>query len=130
MKLPLSVATIIARKFCTTYSLPEKYHSNADMVVKNAPPPPKLEPTPTPRTGLIWIPGMWQYVEGWYAWQAGSWELNREGQHYVHAQWLQSPKGWQLTLGHWMQSAEEKLPVDVDNKSSAAIPYDPLAAYR
>lgn len=130
MKLPLSIAAIIARKFSVVKSFPEKYPASSDIVLKNAPPPPKTETTPSPRAGLVWIPGFWNYVGGWHVWQAGGWELAREGQHYVHAEWKQCVNGWQLHRGRWQDLPGKKHLGHGDDDSHANTTYDPLAAYR
>ena len=130
MKLPLSIAAIIARKFSAVKSFPEKHPASIDITLKNAPPPPKPEPMPSPRAGLVWIPGFWNYVGGWYAWHAGNWELARDGQHYVRAEWKQCVDGWQLHRGRWQDLPGKSYLDHADDEPNANTTYDPLAAYR
>ncbi|PUA19724.1 hypothetical protein [Glaciimonas sp. PCH181] len=130
MKLPISIAAIIAQKFTAIKSSPKTPPVSIDIVLKNAPPPPKVESIPSPRTGLIWIPGIWNYVGGWYVWQAGGWELDREGQQYVSARWIQHAHGWQLHPGRWQNLSTKSTFANTDTETDVKIIYDPLAAYR
>ncbi|KAF3996280.1 hypothetical protein [Glaciimonas immobilis] len=130
MKLPLTIAAIIARSFPATECPAEGPLNAISLVLKTPPPPSKVELIPSPRAGMVWVPGMWNYVCGWYTWQNGGWELDRKGQCYVQAEWKQCAAGWQLHHGYWQELPRNRPLAEASGKMGAVIPYDPLGAYR
>lgn len=133
MKHPLSIAAIIAGRFSSVICPPQTNQTETNITLKNAPPPPREEIEPGPRAGLVWSPGFWNYVGGWYVWEAGHWELDRADQLYLKPGWQKVVRGWQLQRGQWRVisvSFIKKEAAGKDQADSAELPYDPLAAFR
>ncbi len=67
---------------------------SVNLVIGNAPPPPRSERVPPPRRGYIWAPGYWIWTGAHHEWTNGHWELDRPGYIYHPAQWRQDRDGW------------------------------------
>lgn len=133
MKYPLSIAAIIAGRFSSFIRPPQKTEVETNVTLKNAPPAPKDEVEPSPRAGLVWSPGFWNYVGGWYVWEAGHWELERTNQLYLKPGWQKVIRGWQLQRGEWRVTSVsfvKKGAAGKDQDSNPEPHYDPLAAFR
>ncbi|WP_211450702.1 hypothetical protein [Collimonas antrihumi] len=133
MKHPLSIAAIIAGRFSSFIRPPQKNQADTNVTLKNAPPAPKEEIQPGPRTGLVWSPGFWNYVGGWYVWEAGHWELERTNQLYLKPGWQKVIHGWQLQRGEWRVTSVSFIKKGTAGKEQDSNPephYDPLAAFR
>lgn len=71
------------------------------VVIGNAPPPPRYEVMPAARAGYIWVPGYWTWSGRRHVWLGGHWERARAGFHYRAPQWRRVHNGWQLQRGGW-----------------------------
>ena len=133
MKHPLSIAAIIAGRFSSFASSPSRTLGGPDIILKNAPPAPRTEAEPAPRAGLVWSPGFWNYVGGWYVWEAGHWELERDNQFYLKPGWQKVIHGWQLQRGEWRVTSVSFIKQGNAARAADDAPesqYDPLAAFR
>ncbi len=65
------------------------------------PPPPRYEPHPAARRGLVWVPGHWAATGGRYDWRGGYWQAQRPGYRYVPERWVRGPHGWVMRPGPW-----------------------------
>lgn len=72
-----------------------------NIVIGNAPPPPRYEVVPGPRNGYVWIPGYWDWNGYQHVWNPGYWERTRSGYFYEAPRWYQGPSGWVLERGGW-----------------------------
>ncbi len=82
-----------------------------NVVIGNAPPPPRFESVPPARSGYVWAPGYWNWEGNRHAWAAGHWEAIREGQQYQRSQWVQENNSWRLNRGGWV-SVQQPVAVD------------------
>ncbi|WP_395826626.1 YXWGXW repeat-containing protein [Collimonas sp.] len=133
MTHPPSIAAILTGRFSSFISSPAKACDDISVVLKNAPPPSKYEVAPSPRAGMVWSPGFWNYVGGWYVWQAGHWELDQPDQQYQHPGWQKVIHGWKLQRGRWRLASVNFIQSGVAAKGQddgAERRYDPLAAFR
>jgi hypothetical protein len=133
MKHQLSIAAIIAGRFSSFVSPLQKKQPTSNVILKNAPPPTKQEAEPHSRAGLVWSPGFWDYVDGWYVWEAGHWELERSDQHYLKPGWQKVIQGWKLQRGEWRVTTVNFIrngAVANEPDDNPAQQYDPLAAFR
>jgi hypothetical protein len=75
----------------------------AEVVVTEAPPPPRREVIGTaPTARHEWVEGYWVYKNGRYVWISGHWELRpRERAVWVPGHWDHTPRGWVWRPGHW-----------------------------
>lgn len=79
-------------------------------VVSSAPPAPRHEAVPAPRTGWIWAPGHYERRAGEYAWVEGHWMRERAGYEYREPHWVQRGDGsWVLVGNNWERRAEERM---------------------
>ena len=81
-------------------------------IVSVAPPAPRHEVVPAPRTGWVWAPGHYEYRGGEYAWLEGHWMRERTGYEYREPHWVQRGDGsWVLVGNNWerrMAAREER----------------------
>ncbi|TCS36830.1 YXWGXW repeat-containing protein [Paucimonas lemoignei] len=80
------------------------------IVIGNAPPPPRYEVVPPPRTGYVWAPGYWDWNGRKHVWVGGHWERSRPGYTYQRPQWRQDRGGWRLAHGGWQRAPEYRKP--------------------
>lgn len=69
-----------------------------------APPAPRFERVPPPRTGFVWAPGHWRWNPRArrYVWANGRWMRGRPGYRYAPARWQRGPHGhWHYRAGYW-----------------------------
>jgi hypothetical protein len=66
-----------------------------------APPAPRVEVTPAPRAGYVWVPGYWDASGHRHVWRRGHWERQRHGYRYVEPRWMQNGDRWILERGRW-----------------------------
>src|SRR4051812_45827872 len=71
-------------------------------IVSTAPPAPRHEVVPAPRSGMVWAPGHYEWRGGEYAWVEGHWMRERSGYEYREPHWVQRGNGeWVLVGGNW-----------------------------
>ncbi len=75
--------------------------AGVDLIIKIAPPAPRVEVAPPPRVGYVWVPGYWDYRGARHVWVAGAWERERVGYRYVAPVWVERNGEWHLTRGQW-----------------------------
>lgn len=83
--------------------LPALAQVNFQIVVGNAPPPPRYEVIPVARHGYVWAPGYWNWNGRRHVWTQGHWERARPGHYYQRPAWQQTHHGWQLQRGGWQR---------------------------
>ena len=66
-----------------------------------APPAPRVEVVPAPRSGYVWAPGYWEYRHRAHVWVPGRWVGERRGYHWVPDRWEQRGPHWHREVGHW-----------------------------
>ena len=75
--------------------------AQAQVVVRIAPPPPRDEPVPGPRRGMVWVPGNWDWNGRRYVWRRGHWERARRGYRYRSHEWVENGGRWEQRRGGW-----------------------------
>lgn len=82
-------------------ALPFLAMAEGDVEVTVAPPSPKTEVIPAPRTGYIWAPGYWERENNDYIWVKGHWIETHPG-HWAPDHWEQiDSTHWRFHPGHW-----------------------------
>jgi len=66
-----------------------------------APPAPRVEVIPAPRTGYVWAPGYWEWRDSAHVWIPGRWIGERHGFHWAPDRWDQVGGHWHHFPGHW-----------------------------
>ena len=75
--------------------------SAATVYLDVAPPAPRVEVTPAPRAGHVWVPGYWDVRGHRHVWRRGHWERERHGYRYMEPRWSQHGGRWHLERGRW-----------------------------
>ena len=75
--------------------------ASADIIVRIAPPQPRVEIAPQPRRGHVWVPGHWDYRNRNHQWVAGTWLRERRGYHYNQPAWTERDGRWHMQRGSW-----------------------------
>ena len=75
--------------------------SAAEIYVNVAPPAPRYEVLPSPRSGFVWAPGYWDWRHGHYVWVKGHWEHEHHGMYWHPHRWEQVDGRWVMREGGW-----------------------------
>ncbi|MES2261179.1 MAG: YXWGXW repeat-containing protein [Pseudomonadota bacterium] len=86
-----------------------------NIVVGNAPPPPRFESVPVARRGHVWVPGYWNWDGNRHVWLGGHWEAERVGYQFRRAEWVRDRDGWRLDRGGWIVVNAQPVPVGYVN---------------
>lgn len=73
-----------------------------NVVIGNAPPPPRYEAVPQARRGYVWAPGYWNWDGQRHVWAGGQWIQERGGNQYRRAEWVRENNQWRLDRGGWI----------------------------
>jgi len=75
--------------------------ASAEVIVRVAPPQPRVEVAPQPRRGYVWVAGHWEWRNRKHHWVQGTWVRERRGHRYEQPQWVERDGGWALQRGAW-----------------------------
>ena len=76
--------------------------AHVDVVIGVAPPAPRVEVVPAPRTGYVWSPGYWRWNGHHHYWVGGYWIPARAGYHWVPSHWAPYHHShWRYVSGYW-----------------------------
>ena len=70
-------------------------------LVEIEPPAAKPEPTPSTRTGYLWVRGHWELRGSRWSWRAGEWVKIRPGYAWYDGDWERHGNRWHWVEGHW-----------------------------
>lgn len=109
MKSILTAAALMIATTSATF-LPQQAHAqvNFNIIIGDAPPPPRYEVVPAGRPGYLWAPGFWSWDGRRHVWQEGHWERARQGEIYVRPEWVRVDNGWRLREGGWRRDAQPR----------------------
>jgi len=101
--------------------LPTLAHAQVgiNIIIGDAPPPPRIETMPAARRGYVWAPGYWNWDGRRHDWVAGHWETERRGYQFRRAEWVRERDGWRLDRGGWINGPQ---PVHVGYATIAPPP--------
>jgi hypothetical protein len=99
----LTVTAAVVLSTAAFFPVAAQAQVGVNLVIGNAPPPPRYEVVPAPRRGSEWIPGYWNWNGRRHVWVNGHWERVRSGYYYEPASWVQVDNGWRLQRGGWNQ---------------------------
>ena len=77
---------------------------NVPGLIQIAPPAPRYEPAPRPRSGQVWVPGHWQWNDRAYAWRPGYYVAARPDYAYAPGGWVRADGGWRWREGDWRRA--------------------------
>lgn len=98
------------------------------MLVATAPPPPRYESIPAPRSGEIWVPGFWNWETGRHQWIPGHFQAIRDGYQYQRNEWVRESDGWRLHRGGWRTIGQNDSNSYSDNHGNDSIRSGPPPA--
>jgi WXXGXW repeat (2 copies) len=75
--------------------------ASAAIFARVAPPAPRDELVPAPRSGYMWAPGYWNWNHNRHVWVKGSWMRERRGYHYTQPAWEERDGRWHMNRGAW-----------------------------
>jgi hypothetical protein len=81
--------------------LPQAAFAGLDLVIRVAPPAPRVEVVPAPRRGFVWVPGYWNWNGRQHVWVAGNWQKERRGYVYAEPRWVERNGAWVLERPGW-----------------------------
>jgi WXXGXW repeat (2 copies) len=102
-KLLVSAMIAAGMLGCVAIPQPGVAESSGDVYLDYAPPPPRYEAVPPPRSGYVWSPGYW----GWdgyrrtHVWVNGHWEPARAGYAYSAPAWRERSGRWYYQGPNW-----------------------------
>ena len=103
---------LLAACLAATASLVAAPGANAQthgaIVVRQAPPPARVEEMPPPRRGYQWVPGYWAREGRRYVWHDGTWVRARPGYAYRQPEWAQRDGRWHQRPGRWERGDDDR----------------------
>lgn len=106
MKRTLTFAAALALGAAALMPLSASAQIGVNLYVDTAPPAPRYESIPAPRSGYVWAPGYWNWEGNRHVWIAGHWETERRGYRYERSEWVRDNDRWRLNHGGWQQVAD------------------------
>ncbi len=94
----LFLASMVAATFAAVPAV-----SQAQVIVRIAPPPPRQEAVPPPRRGHVWVPGHWEWQNRRHVWKNGYYLRERRGYAYTPDRWVERNGRWELQRGRWQR---------------------------
>ena len=83
------------------YAPPATAQVSVGVNIGVAPPAPRYERVPPPRSGYVWAPGYWRWDGRRHVWAGGYWVRARPGYRYRPAYWVHGRGGWRFHQGYW-----------------------------
>jgi hypothetical protein len=106
MKRSLTLAAALTLGAAAFMPLPSLAQNGASITLNSAPPAPRYESIPAPRSGYVWAPGYWNWDGSRHVWIAGHWEVARRGYEYQRSEWVRDNDRWRLDRGGWHEVSE------------------------
>lgn len=78
------------------------------IVVRQAPPAPREEAIPSPRSGYVWTPGHWEWRHQRHVWVRGAWLRDRPGYVYHAPTWEEREGAWHMRAGAWERGNRDR----------------------
>jgi hypothetical protein len=75
--------------------------ATAEIIVRVAPPAPRVEIIPSPRRGHVWVGGHWDWRNRQHQWVPGTWIRERRGYQYNQPTWQERNGRWHMERGGW-----------------------------
>ena len=75
--------------------------ASAEIIVRVAPPEPRVEVAPPPRHGHVWVGGHWEWRNHRHHWIVGTWIRERIGYRYTQPNWVERDGHWHHARGSW-----------------------------
>jgi hypothetical protein len=82
--------------------------ASAEVLVRVAPPQPRMERVPEARRGYQWAPGHWEWRHQRHVWVGGSWLRDRPGYSYQPHAWVERDGRWAMQGGRWQRGGRDR----------------------
>ena len=93
--------------------------TSAVIVVRQAPPAPRVETVPEARRGHVWVPGHYDWRGKRYVWVKGTYMRERRGYMYDAPAWEEHDGRWHRTGGNWRRGNRDNDGDGVKNRDDA-----------
>lgn len=110
---------LIAAMFAGSLGTVAAPATSAVIVVRQAPPAPRVETMPQARRGHVWIPGHWDWRSNRYVWVKGKYMRDRKGYMYEQPTWAERDGRWHRTGGNWRRGNRDNDGDGVRNRDDA-----------
>ena len=107
MNLRKSVLTAIVAATMGLSAIPATSVA-ADVYFRVAPPAPRVEVVPAPRSGYLWAPGYWDARGSRHRWVRGHWERERRGYRFSEPRWVERDNRWHLERPRWQRGDRDR----------------------
>lgn len=87
-------------------AMPAAAQININIDLGLAPPAPRYEVIPAPRSGYAWAPGYWQWEGQRHVWAPGRWQAARPGSYWVADRWQAKDGRHHFEPGRWERVSE------------------------
>jgi hypothetical protein len=74
-----------------------------EIIIREAPPPMRMEPVPGARPGYAWDQGHWRWDGRAYVWAPGHWQRMRPNAHWQPGHWVARGPNWYWIEGRWVR---------------------------
>jgi len=101
-------AAMVAASFAI---IPATQSVARDIVVRTAPPEPRVERVPGARRGHVWAPGHWNWNGRRYVWTSGHYVQERRGYKYFAPAWVEREGRWYQQRGGWRRGDRDRVGV-------------------
>jgi len=78
-------------------------YAREEIIIREAPPPMRVEPVPGPRQGYAWDQGHWRWQHGGYVWVPGHWQPMRDNGRWQPGHWEARGPNWYWIEGRWVR---------------------------
>jgi len=78
-------------------------YAREEIIIREAPPPMRVEPVPGPRQGYAWDQGHWRWQHGGYVWVPGHWQPMRYNGRWQPGHWEAHGPNWYWIEGRWVR---------------------------
>ena len=93
--------------------------TSAVVVVREAPPEPRVEVIPQARRGYVWAPGHWEWRANRHVWVKGKWIRDRKGYVYNPPTWRERDGRWEMERAAWRRGNRDNDGDGVRNRDDA-----------
>lgn len=91
--IPLALAAVVSTP---TFA-------QTEVIIRDAPPPMRVEAVPLDRPGYAWDRGHWRYDGRGYAWVPGHWQPVMRNARWEPGHWTSRGPNWYWIEGHWIR---------------------------
>lgn len=89
-------------------AMPTLAQININIDIGVAPPAPRYEVVPAPRSGYSWAPGYWQWEGQRHVWAAGRWIEARPDSYWVADRWEPKNGRHHFKPGRWEHDSKRE----------------------